>query len=46
MDHNQVSQTHLRVDADRRVARAQGIEHPINKAKHQIRVEDAAKEHS
>ena len=46
MDHNQVSQTHLRVDADRRVARAQGIEHPISKAKHQIRVEDAAKEHS
>jgi hypothetical protein len=47
MDHKQVAQTHLRVDADRQVARSQGIDHPINKAKHQIRVEDAgAKEHS
>lgn len=40
MDHKQVSQTHKRVDADSRLARAQGIDHPITKARRQIRVQD------
>ena len=40
MDKKQVSQTHKRVDADRRVARSEGIDHPIGKARRQIREED------
>jgi hypothetical protein len=40
MDHKQVAETHRRVDADRRVAREQGIDHPIGKARRQNRQED------
>jgi hypothetical protein len=40
MDHKQVAQTHRRVDADRRIAREQGIDHPIGNARRQIHEED------
>ncbi|HEV2480633.1 MAG TPA: hypothetical protein VGS79_13245 [Puia sp.] len=40
MDHKQVAQTHKRVDADRRVAREQGIDHPISKARRLNREQD------
>jgi|GEM_PF-1646673 hypothetical protein len=46
MDKKQVAQTHKRVDADRRVAREQGIDHPIGKARRQIREEDQRGHHS
>lgn len=41
MDHKQVAQTHKRVDADRRIAREQGIDHPISEARRQIHEQDA-----
>lgn len=45
-DHKQVAQTHRRVDVDRKMARAEGIAHPLTKAKRQIRVQDDnAKDH-
>jgi hypothetical protein len=45
-DHKQVKETNKRVTADSRWARAEGIEHPVSKAKRQVRVQDDnAKDH-
>src|SRR5579872_1652899 len=40
-DHKLVSRTHKRVDADRKQARAEGIDHPITKARREVHAEDA-----
>lgn len=39
-DKKQVAETHRRVDADRRVAREQGIDHPIGRARRLNRAQD------
>jgi hypothetical protein len=45
-DHKQVAQTHRLIDADSKMAKAQGIDHPVTKAKRQVRVQDDnAKDH-
>ena len=45
-DHKQVAQTHRVLTADSHIAKAQGIDHPITKAKRQVRVQDDnAKDH-
>jgi Ni/Co efflux regulator RcnB len=39
-DHKQVAQTHRTLNADSKIAKAQGINHPVTKAKRQVRVQD------
>jgi Ni/Co efflux regulator RcnB len=45
-DHKQVAQTHRTLNADSKLAKAQGINHPVAKAKRQVRVQnDNQKDH-
>ena len=39
-DHKQVAETHRMVSADSKIAKANGIDHPVTKAKRQNRVAD------
>ena len=39
-DHKQVARTHQALNADSKLAKSQGIDHPVAKAKRQVRVQD------